>query len=221
MNRLSYILLIISQLTFSQVTKNLAEFNKITSFDKIDVTLIQATENKIILNGLGSENVETEITNNELKIKMPLTKLLSGDNVSATVYFKKIEAIEANEGSRIAYDKQIDATIFSIIIKEGSEINVKLNCNKLILKASAGSKIDLEGKTTTQDILLNSGAVLRAKNFKSNQTTVTANTGAEAQVYASDFVDAKVRAGGSIYIYGKPKQINQKKIAGGKIEQAQ
>jgi len=40
---------------------------------------------------LGSENIETEITNNELKIKMPLTKLLSGDNVSATVYFKKLK----------------------------------------------------------------------------------------------------------------------------------
>jgi hypothetical protein len=30
-------------------------------------------------------------------------------------------------------------------------------------------------------------------------------------------VDAKVKAGGSIYIYGKPKQINQQTILGGTI----
>jgi len=33
-------------------------------------------------------------------------------------------------------------------------------------------------------------------------------------------VEAKVRAGGDITIYGKPKQINQKVIAGGSIEEA-
>ena len=39
-------------------------------------------------------------------------------------------------------------------------------------------------------------------------------------MYATDLVDAKTRAGGEIIIYGKPKQINEKKIAGGTIEQA-
>ena len=38
--------------------------------------------------------------------------------------------------------------------------------------------------------------------------------------YATDLVDAKTRAGGEIKIFGKPKQINEKKIAGGTIEQA-
>jgi hypothetical protein len=33
-------------------------------------------------------------------------------------------------------------------------------------------------------------------------------------------MDAKTRAGGTITIYGNPKQINQKSVAGGKIIQA-
>ena len=37
---------------------------------------------------------------------------------------------------------------------------------------------------------------------------------------ASDFVDAKTRAGGEITIYGKPKQIIEKSVAGGTIKQA-
>ena len=35
-----------------------------------------------------SQEVELVNKNGELKIRMPLTKLLSGDDVSATVYFK-------------------------------------------------------------------------------------------------------------------------------------
>ena len=36
----------------------------------------------------------------------------------------------------------------------------------------------------------------------------------------TDLVDAKVRAGGNITIYGKPRQINQKIVAGGTIREA-
>ena len=57
------------------------------------------------------------------------------------------------------------------------------------------------------------------KNLITKQTTITGNAGGEADVYATDLVDAKVRAGGTILIYGKPKQINQKVVAGGSIEQ--
>jgi hypothetical protein len=33
-----------------------------------------------------------------------------------------------------------------------------------------------------------------------------------AEIYATTLVDAKVRAGGSIYIYGSPKQINKETL---------
>jgi hypothetical protein len=36
-----------------------------------------------------------------------------------------------------------------------------------------------------------------------------------AEIYATTLVDAKVRAGGSIYIYGSPKQINKETLLEG------
>ena len=47
---------------------------------------------------------------------------------------------------------------------------------------------------------------------------MTVNAGGKASVNASDLVDAKTRAGGNIYIYGDPKVINQKNVAGGVIK---
>lgn len=214
------ILLLINQLAISQRTEKLGTFSKITAFDQIDVWLIPSSESKIILAGEGAEEVEIINKNGELKIRMPLTKLMKGDNVSATVYYESIDAIEANEGSRIASDATLKGTLLNVIAKEGAEIQLITEVTSLKVKASNGSSVTIDGKATNQDIILNSGAMYFGSKLATSITTITVNAGGDADVNASELVDAKVRAGGLITVFGKPKQINQKIIAGGRIEQA-
>lgn len=221
MKKLIYSILFLSAFSFAQTEKNVGDFNKVTSFDKIDVLLLLGTENKVILQGTNSEEVELVNNNGELKLRLPLGKLLKGDDISATVYYKKLDAVEANEGSRISCEKEIKAIGFDIITKEGSEVVLKnLNADKLTVRCSAGSIVTIKGTVVNQDILSNSGAKYDGEDCKTKQTTVTVNAGGIANVYATDLVDAKTRAGGTITIYGKPKQINKKKVAGGTITQA-
>lgn len=221
MKKITYLVLLISSLAFSQTEKKLGEFNKVTSFDKIDVTLIKSNENKIILHGSSANEVEIVNKNGELKIKMPFTKMLSGDAISATVYFTNLDAVEANEGSRIASKDVISAISFDVICKESSEIKLlNLKADKLQVRTTQGSVVTIIGNVKNQDILANSGGKYNGQDCKTEQTVVTVNAGGIANVFASDFVDAKTRAGGEITIYGKPKQINQKTIAGGSIIQA-
>ena len=205
---------------FSQVEKNLGDFHKVTSFDQIDLQLVKSSENKIIIKGSGSSDVEVVNKNGELKIRMPFTKLLQGDNISATLYYTKLEAVEANEGSRIASTDVFSGSHFDIILKEGSEINIELDVDKLTARTSNGSILTLKGRADFTDVLVNSGAKYEADDLKSKQTTITANAGGIAKVHATDYVNAKVRAGADIIIFGKPKQIDQKIVAGGSIEQA-
>ncbi len=214
------ILLFISQLALSQRTEQLGNFTKVTAFDQIDVWLIPSTESKIILAGEGAEEVEIINKNGELKIRMPLTKLMKGDNVSVTVYYQNIDAVEANEGSRIASEASIKGTLLNVIAKEGAEIQLITEVTSLKVKAANGSSVTIDGKATNQDIILNSGAMYFGSKLTTSITTITVNAGGDADVNATDLVDAKVRAGGLITVFGKPKQINQKIIAGGRIEQA-
>ena len=195
-----FLVLVFTALGMVAQEKNVGDFNKVTAFDQIDVMLIQSTENKVILNGSGSEDVELINKNGELKIRMPLTKMLKGDAVSATVYYTKIDAVEANEGSRIASESVVEASNFDVITKEGSVVELTLDVEDLHVKMNDGSKINLEGKATNQDVILNSGSIYKAQKLITNKTTITANTGAEAFVNASDLVNAKVRAGGKVYI---------------------
>jgi hypothetical protein len=218
--KLVYSLLVFSSIAFGQVEKNVGDFTKVTSFDQIDVYLVKSNENKVVIDGKEANEVELVNKSGELKIRMPLEKLLGGDHISVTVYFNNLSAVEANEGSRIACGDKIKATSFEIKAKEGSQIRLTLEVGKLNVRVANGSTINLEGKADNQDVLVNSGGIFEAKNFKTNQTVIAVNAGGEADVYATDLVEAKVRAGGDITIYGKPKQINQKVIAGGNIEEA-
>ncbi len=218
---LTFITCSIFSFGIAQTEKNVGDFTKVTAFDKIDVNLVASSENKIVLTGANSQEVELVNKSGELKIKMPFGKLLKGDDVSATVYYKKIDAIEANEGSRVSSKDAITAINFHIICKEASEIKLtNLQADRMQVRTSAGSIVTVKGTVKNQDILSNSGGKYDGQDCKTQQTVVTVNAGGIAHVYATDLVDAKTRAGGEIKIYGKPKQINEKKIAGGTIEQA-
>lgn len=220
MKKLVFSLLIFSSIAFGQVEKNVGDFTKVTAFDQIDVYLEPSNENKVVIEGKDANEVELVNKNGELKIRMSLTKMLDGDDISVTVYFNELTAVEANEGSRIACGNLIKSNSFEIIAKEGSQIKLLLNVNRLTARTANGSTVSLEGNAKSQEVIVNSGGIYEAKNLKTSQTIITGNAGGEADVFATDFVDAKVRAGGTITIYGKPKQIDQKIIAGGSIEEA-
>jgi hypothetical protein len=210
---------LLAQVGFSQVTKNVGDFDKVTGFDKIEIKLVAANENKVELKGKFEAEAEVINNNGELKIRLPLGKFLDGDDLLATVYFKKIDAIEANEGSFISSDTDLKALDFKLIAKEGSKIEATINAKKITVISSSGAVINLSGKTQNLDVVTNSGGKFEGKNCISSQVAVSVNAGGFADVYATDLVDAKTRAGGTITIYGKPKQINQKTVLGGTIKE--
>jgi hypothetical protein len=221
MKRIVYSILLFSSITYAQIEKKVGDFTKVTAFDKIDVNLIAGSENKVVLTGVNSNEVEIVNNNGELKIRMPFIKMLTGYSVSASVYYQNLQAVEANEGSRITSKDSISTLNFDIICKEGSDIKLSnLQAERLKIRVSQGSIVTIIGAVKNQDILSNSGGKYDGQDCKTQQTYVTVNAGGIADVNASDLVDAKTRAGGEITIYGKPKQIIEKSVAGGTIKQA-
>lgn len=217
MKKTVFCLLAMSSMAFGQIEKKPRDFTKVTSFDRIDVILIPATENIVQMDGKEAEEVELINKKGELKIRMPLRKLLDGENISVTIYYKNLTAVEANEGSRIASADRIKSTSFDIIAKEGSEVKLILEVEKLNIRTANGSKIEVQGNAKKQVVLVNSGGIYEAPGFETEHTTITVNAGGRALIFATEVVNAKVRAGGSITISGKPKQINKDIVAGGTI----
>jgi hypothetical protein len=218
MKKLLFILLLISSLTYAQTDKKVGDFNKVTAFDQITVELIASEENKVVLSGTNSDVVEVVNKNGELKLRMPLTNLLKGNQVNAKVYYTDLTAIEANEGSQISSDSSIKAIGFDIIAKEGSKIDINLEVSNLNVKITSGGIVKTAGTAKNQDVVISAGAIYEAKELTTEQTVISINAGGEATIFATELADAKARAGGDIMIYGNPSQVNKKTFAGGRIK---
>jgi hypothetical protein len=211
---------IISQISFAQITKETGDFDALRVFDRINVELIPSTENKIEIKGNRAADVEIVNKNGELKVRMSLNKLLDGEEIKAKIYYKNLHSIEVNEGSFVTTDEIFNQTSISLEAKEGAEIKLKLAVQKLKLRAVSGGIIKIQGKATNQDVSIGTGGILEAENLETEQTTIKITTGGEAQIRASEYVDAQVRAGGTITIFGNPKQIDKKTVLGGTIVEA-
>ena len=213
-----FVFLLVSNILLAQISKSLGDFSKVTAFDKISVKLVSSNENRIEIKGDLASEVQIITKNKELKIRMPLEHLMKGDDVNVILYFKKLEAIEANEGSSISCDSNLKALDFNLIAKEGADIKVAIDAQRITLKSSNGAVITLSGKAQNLEAIVSSGGILEAQKLETNQTVISVNAGGNADVFATDLVDAKVRAGGNITIFGNPKQVNQKTVIAGNIK---
>jgi hypothetical protein len=211
---------VISQISLAQITKETGDFDALRVFDRINVALIPSNVNKIEINGDRAEDVEIVNKNGELKVRMSLNKLLDGEEIKVKLFFKKIDNIEVNEGAFVTSDEIFNQTSISLEAKEGAEIILKLAVEKVKTRAVSGGVIKIQGKAENQDVAIGTGGILEAENLETEQTTVKITTGGEAQIRASQYVDAQVRAGGSITIFGNPKQIDKRTVLGGTIQEA-
>jgi len=212
------IFVLLTQLNYSQTTINLGDFDKIKVFDQLNVTLIPSTENKIEVTGTNQANVEIVNRNSLLKIRISLTKILEDNkDLKVNLYFKNIQSIDANEGSMVSCKTVFKQTTMELSVQEGAMIEAELDVDNATAKLNSGGIINLFGKAVTQKTTITSGGILNAKNLETSQTNVSITAGGSADVNASTFVEAKVNAGGTITIFGKPKQIKQQAFAGGTI----
>lgn len=208
---------LVMQFTTAQVNRNLGDFDEVKVFDKITVKLIAANENKMVISGSRADEVEAVNKNGELKIRMPFPKLLSGDDIVVKLYFKNLESIAVSEGSFVSSEADFKQTNLDLNAKSGGEIKLDLDVDKVNVKAYAGGIVSISGKATNQNVTITSGGILKAKNLHTSQTSISVSAGGQSEIHANTLVDAKVKAGGSIFIYGKPKQINKEVFIGGTI----
>lgn len=208
---------VISQFSFSQTTINLDDFDTLKVFDQLNVTLVSANENKVEISGKNESSFETVNKNGVLKLRMSLTKMLSGADTKVILYFKNIKSIDADEGSIVSSKHIFKQTTMDLSSQKGAKIELDLDVENTSIKISLGGIINLTGKALTQKVTINSGGMFYGKDLVTSQTTVSISAGGSADVNATTLVNAKVNAGGTIAIYGKPKEIKQETFAGGII----
>lgn len=221
MRRVFFVLfLLITAVGFSQesIKKETGKFDMVKVFDGISAQLIPSDENKVIISGEDASEVSVVNNNGNLKIRMQLKKTFSGHKTFVEIHYnQKLSLIDVNENAFISSPETFKQIDLELRAQEGGEIDVTVAVEKLKTRAITGGILDVKGSAKNQEVKINTGGQFEGKSLETEQTTVNVNAGGSAEVHASEYVEARVKAGGTIKIYGNPKVIDKQTFLGGKI----
>ncbi len=217
---ITFLLFFVTITLFSQnpLEKIIGEFNEVKVYDLIEVNLVKSDESKVVITGDDVDYVEVLIKNNILKIRMKLDKIYNGNRTFVAVHYTNLKIVDGNEGSVITSNEMIEQDIIELKAQEGAHLKIGLEVENVTIKAVSGGIIETKGKGNSQNVNLNTGGIYNGKAFETKTTDVSIKAAGEAEVNASEIVNAKVRAGGNINIYGQPKTINESTAFGGRVK---
>ncbi|WP_291962206.1 head GIN domain-containing protein, partial [Maribacter sp.] len=201
-----------------RATIPLEKYTELSVYDRISVTLVKGEENKIEISA--ADKKELSITENDGRLRL---KMCSGESNLSTIlsltlfYTDALSVLDANKNSRIISTGLVIGTDLKIEAQDASTITLNIAYNNVSAKSTSGSEIKLSGTSNDQEIMINTGGKLLNKGLKTKNSTVIVLSGGSAEVYASESVIAKVKAGGAITVYGNPKTVDKDDTFGGKI----
>lgn len=221
MKKLVLLLTLSCSLIFAQkpITKNLGDFNTLKVFNGLTVELQKSPIPKIQITGLKSHDVVVKNSDGVLKIRLRFPEGFTSKDLKIVLYYAtNIDILDANEGGKIISDEVIKQKHLEVKVQEGAIIKVPVDVKYLVVKSVSGGIVKLKGTTQNQIVEVTTGGIYKAYELQSKQTTITAASGARAEVKTSEILDAKVRFGGTIFYKGTPEVLKTKKIIGGTIK---
>ncbi len=204
--------------TQSAKTINISPFIGVNVYSGIHVKLIPSDENKMVISGENIETVVFSLKKDVLKIKHSLDQLLNPSNTYVELYFsEELDAIHSYQGSTIESTATINTTSISVKAHEGSKQFLTINAERIDSRVNSGASLNLTGKVTNHDIKSLGGGLFEGEKLLTEQTKVKVTAGGVAYVHATNLLEAKVSAGGTVRVYGQPTKLIKKKIIGGTI----
>jgi len=200
------------------VTKTVGEFSELKVYDLINVELIKSKENKVEITGKNASDVVVVNKNGVLKIRLNLEEIFDGNKTDVKLYYTGFDVIDVNEGAYVNSTEQIKQFEVELKAQEGGLINLNLETKETKIKAVTGGIIEINGKTNNQSVTIGTGGILKAESLRSTNAKVAIRAGGEAYINATELLDIKIRAGGDVFIYGKPNKVNENRALGGRIK---
>ena len=220
MRKLFFALSLISVFSLSaQTSRSMGPFNELVVSGKLDVLLVPGDTEEVIIyeEGHGEGQVNISIKGGTLKLNL-LDGWLKGDRrIPVKVIYKDLRKIRVLAGAELQSDNPIVADQFEIKVGSGAEVELKLEVGSLEAGVTEGGVLELYGQVETQYVTASTGGEYSAEALNSENTHVKANTGGEARVVASKFINAVANTGGEIRYSGDPEEKYTKSNLAGDI----
>lgn len=197
-------------------TRNTKDYDAIKVSGFFDVILVKGEEGKIIVKAEDNlqKYVITEVDGDELVIKLKKgINLSTKKGIYITVPFEDIEQISLSGSGDVSTKNTISGRELDIKLSGSGDVNLDVDAKEVNSQITGSGDITLNGNTTYLDASVTGSGDFGAKNLKASNVTIRITGSGDANVYASDKIEAKVTGSGDIVFYGNPK-IETTKVTG-------
>ena len=200
------------------IEKTVGEFKSLKVYDLINLKMKKSDVNKVEISGANRKDVQVFNKNGKLKIRMKLEESYDGNDTVVVLHYTSVDIIDANEGAKVTISDPIEQFEIDLKTQEGAEITAEIKTSYANFRAVTGGVINVSGSSKNQDISIYTGGVFNGEELVTEQTEVSINAAGEAYVHATEYVDVRIKAGGDVFIYGKPKKVDESRVLGGRIK---
>ena len=187
--------------------------------DQIALTLSKGKENKLVLMDANANELSVSQNKGLLKLSKIQNGYMGRTTLNATLYYTEdLTLIDASENAQIRSDDTLKAPHLDIRAQEAGVIHLTLENESVNIRSNSSSEIKLKGSTKTQEVMVNTMAKVYNKSLKTETASTTVLSGGLAEIYASQKMTARVKAGSTVRIYGRPKQLDKEDTFGGVIK---
>lgn len=199
--------------------RSVGNFNKISVSDGInlfieqddgEVLTIEAEDNLI-------PRIGTRVIFGKLTIGFKGFSFIidSSEPINVYVKVKELRDIELSGGASVNCD-ELKTNALEIDITGESTGDLTVQCTNLVVDATGGSVIDIEGLVDRQEIELNSWSNYDAGSLVSRECFAEINSGASADINVSEKLVVEIHSNGVLNYIGNP-DITQEISSGGSL----
>ena len=215
------LLMFLSFATFTyaqEITVELDNFTEAEITKGLKVNFTQAEENRAIITGSSRDKVNLKVKNGVLKVSVDLDHLWNEDNTIVNISFKQLLKVEAKQNAKIDLCGRISQPMLNIRVQEGADVKANVEVENLYASVVTGGNLFIIGTAIKQDIDVKAAGDFKGENLIGSDVKVSIAGGGTASIFSKAYVNAKVRAGGTIYVYGNPEKIDERTTFGGTIK---
>lgn len=213
------LLLGFSSMVYSQeIVVDLDNFTEAEITKGLTVNFTHGEENRASITGVSRDKVNLQVKNGVLKVSTDLDHLWNDDNTIVNISYKQLLKVEAKQNAKIDLCGKIKQPLFQIRVQEGSDVKAHLDVENFYASVVTGGNLMVIGNAIKQDIDVKAAGDFKGENLIGSEVAINVVGGGTASIFSQAYVNAKVRAGGTIYVYGNPKKIDETTTFGGTIK---
>ena len=231
-------LLLFSSLSFSQTTKKtleLAEFKSIYNNSNYTVLLKQTNKQEVIIetqpdimevtnviveNGVLMVNVERKPDNPNKSVWSKIDDIKLNPTMKVYVSVKNLNDLQVNGNGKIISENSLAASMLTLSVSGSGSMDLDIKGEVVKADVSGSGKIALKGYATSIDAVLSGSGDLNAFNCPLESAKIKVSGSGDAEVNATNSIDAIVLGSGTVKHKGNTKNTSKKVYGSGSIDRA-